>query len=121
MAADYVGELYAVLPEGEDEPIEVERTALGVDRDGLGVVQAFTRADLERGVYIEPPDVEPVPCDRLWYRRRRPDYPGGNRWYHDLDNAVMFSNHDQAGPPLVVIVGEDVETCPGIPGEFLCG
>jgi len=119
VAADYVGTLYAVQLEGEPEPIDVEEITIGVDPH-LGIVSARNRSDLALGEYINPPDVAPEKCERLWYRRHRADYPGGDRWYHDLDSAEAFSQQRPQGPPLVIIVGPDVEKCPQS-GAFLCG
>jgi hypothetical protein len=59
------------------------------------------------------------------------DFPGDNFWFHDLEDSAVFvagvdkrcANPDRGihTAPLAVITGDDVETCPDPPGDFLCG
>ena len=114
----YVGTLVSVKFAGDEEPVDVEPTVLGVDPDA-GIVQAASRSALSRGEYLRAPASRPRKVERLWYRRSRSDYPGGSLWYHELDNAKGYS-HNENGALNVVLVGLDVERCPG-PGDFLCG
>tara|TARA_R110000824_G_scaffold17503_9_gene70930 strand:+ start:71 stop:457 length:387 start_codon:yes stop_codon:yes gene_type:complete len=126
----YVGTLYAYQCEdGEPEPCE--RVPIGVDAD-LGLVQASCRAELAAGDYTEPPPgARGRKCIRLWYERRRADYPDDRFWFHDLADSVVFvapvdkqlRNPDRGkeAAPRAIIQGPDVETCPEPPGDFLCG
>lgn len=129
--ATYVGQLYAVQFEG-DEPMDCAPAILGVD-DDRGLVQATTRQKLEAGEYMDPPPrARGKKCVRLWYKRRRKEYPDDRYWFHDLEDArgfVVSGLDKQAGipdrkiegSPVVIVRGLDVEKCPDPPGDFLCG
>ncbi len=129
--AIYVGKLYAIQLEGE-EPVSCAEVILGVD-DELGLVQAESRQELAAGEYMEPPPrARGRKCVRLWYERRRKEYPRDRFWFHDLDDARAYfvAGLDKNGQipdrtikaaPVVIIRGPDVETCPDPPGDFLCG
>ena len=113
-----MGTLVAVRFEGDEDGTEVIPSVLGVCPEG-GLVQSETRAQFYAGEYMRPPDVDPRPVDRLWYRRSRAEYPGSNLWFHDLDTCEAFS-HKSLGGVEVVLVGPDVERCDGT-RDFLCG
>lgn len=129
--ATYVGKLYAIQLEGED-PIACAPAILGVD-DDHGLVQALTRQELRAGEYMEPPArARGKKCVRLWYERRRKEYPDDRFWFHDLEDARAYfgSGLDKRagipdrkieGSPVVIVRGPDVEKCPDSPGDFLCG
>jgi hypothetical protein len=122
--AVYVGILYQIQLEGA-EPLEVKRCALGV-HDVRGLVQADNRAALLRGEFWErPKGRRSKACARLWYERKRADYPGDRLWFHDMDNARAIvtldnSKTDLDGQYQAWLVGPDVSEC-SQPGEFLCG
>ena len=124
MGAVYVGRLYQIQIEGRD-PEEVEPCALGVD-DDLGLVQADTRADLLAGRYWKrPKGARSRPCERLWYERRRKDYPGDRLWFHDMEKARVIIPLDKLkanleGRSRALVTGPDVYECPQS-GQFLCG
>lgn len=126
----YVGVLYAFQCE-DSEPERCERSIIGVDSE-FGLVQADTRGELMRGQYLKPPkNARGRRCIRLWYERRRVDFPRDRFWFHDLDDARVYvagvdnrtnnPDRDDQAVPAVVIQGADVETCPDPPGDFLCG
>jgi len=129
--AAYVGTLYAIQLQGE-EPQDVERTVLGVDPE-YGIVQAHTREDLKRAKYLDiPRGSKGKKCVRLWYERRRKEYPGDTYWYHDLaDSSAFFVNgvdnrrdtndRSEQVVPQVILEGPDVDICAATPGNFLCG
>jgi hypothetical protein len=126
----YVGTLYAIQLQGE-EPEQVARCVIGVD-DELGIVQASDRQALARGDFFKAPRGKGKKCERLWYERRRTDYPRDRYWFHDLDDCRAYiggaldkgndiaDREIEASAPRVVLVGQDVEICPE-PGDFLCG
>ena len=133
-AAIYVGKLVAIRLEG-GPPIDVEPCVLGVDEE-LGLVQADTRGELAAGDYWEAPArARGRVCDRLWYERRRKEFPRDRLWFHDLADCRAFfepgldiprgaSQSDRSGRdelPRVTLTGPDVEACPDPPGDFLCG
>ena len=134
MSAVYVGKLLAVRLEGHP-PVEVAPCVIGVDPE-LGIVQASDRPALRSGDYWEPcAGSRGRACDRLWYERRRVEYPNDRLWYHDLDDCRAYftpgldihaiDSHAHTSEleqlPRVTLIGPDVETCPEAPGDFLCG
>ena len=130
-AVTCVGKLSAFQLKGA-EPLMVKPVIIGID-DELGLVQAPTRRELMHGNFTEqPPNTRGRKCTRLWYERRRKDFPNDRFWYHDLDDSRAYfdqsldkrsqTNDRRAqGLPSVVLIGQDVEICQDQPGSFLCG
>lgn len=119
--AVYVGTLYAIQWADEEEPTPVVRKALGVCEE-RGIVTARTRRELREGKYDKVPARGGRRVKTLWYQRKRRQYPGGSRWYHDLDKCFGFP-HAKYGESVIDVTlrGQDVHECPSLPANFLCG
>ena len=124
MSAVYVGRLYMIQLENE-EPLEVRGCAIGVDADA-GLVQADNARDLSRGRYWKrPKNRRSKRCVRLWYTRKREEFPEDFQWFHDLDDARAVVTLDKRkdaheGQSVAFLEGRDVYECPQS-GNFLCG
>lgn len=109
---------------GED-PVNVKKCKIGID-DELGIVQGNTRKDIESGNYWKAPKgTRFKKCKRIWYERKRKEFPGDRYWYHDLEDGKVALTLDKATKGnekriTAYLHGPDIYECDE-PGEFLCG